>query len=253
MFGLLYSLLTGGACCVKGVRDAIENEQYKQKYHDDSTGIYYDRNMKKHDKNTGRIVTYQQDNKTKDMWVVDAETCKPLRNITMDEAEMHYLEEKQKFLAGKTNKTYVRYGRDEHRYDKCVGIRFKDLATGKLYVMRKIIERDPYSKKITYRDVCSCLMDMDTGEYIRPSDSDIFYTIYHGKTTDELYRKIEMENEEKRKLLKRDKEMGVLQSEYDNHFYSNYCVNNSFELTEEQSTYPLKERENQIKKELGLI
>ena len=172
----------------------------------------------------------------------------------MDEAERHYQEERQKFLAGKTNKTYVRYGRDEHRYDKCVGVRFKDLATGKLYVMRKITERDPYSKKIAYRDVCNSLMDMDTGEYIRPSDSDIFYQIYYGKITEELYKKIEEANKEKKELLKYDKERCVLQSEYENHFYSNYCrVNTSYELNEEQSTYPLKEREMQIKMELGLM
>lgn len=251
MFGFLYTLFTGGAFAIKGISDAIKDEEYKQKYYDNQSEIYYDRNMTMHDKKTGRIVVYERDSKTNDMWVVDAKACKRLRNITKNNAEQHYKEERQKFLAGKTNKTYVKYGSDEHRYDKCVGIRFKDLATGKLYVMRKITERNLYSKKIAYRDICNCLMDIDTGKYVRPSDSDIFYTIYHGKTTDELYKKIEEANKEKESILRREKEIHALQSEYDNYFYSNYDrVNNVFELNEEQSVYPLKEREMQIRKEL---
>ena len=258
MFGFLYTLFMGGACAIKGIRDSIENEEYKQKYYDDETGIYYDRDMRKHDKATGKIVTYERNTKTGDMWVVDAENCRPLRNITMNKAEIHYQEEREKFLAGKTNKTYVRYGEDEHRHDKCEGVRFKDLATGKLYVMREIVELDrwthTYLGKIEYKTVCNCLMDIDTGRYIRPSDSDIFYQIYYGKITEELYKKIEDANKEKKELLKYDKERCVLQSEYDNHFYSNYCrVNTSYELNEEQSTYPLKEKEMQIKRELGLM
>ena len=32
MFGFLYALFMGGAYTVKGVRDSIENEEYKRKY-----------------------------------------------------------------------------------------------------------------------------------------------------------------------------------------------------------------------------
>ena len=32
MFGFLYTLFMGGACAIKGIRDSIENEKYKQKY-----------------------------------------------------------------------------------------------------------------------------------------------------------------------------------------------------------------------------
>lgn len=254
MFGLFYTLLTCGTCCVKGIRDNIENERYKQNYCDNETGIYYDRSIKKHDKITGKIVTYQQDNDTKDMWIVDVETCKPIRNITLLMAEQHYQEEKQKFLTGKTNKTYVRYGNDIHSKDKCIGVRFKDLLTGKIYVMRTIVEWDRSTRKFQTKKICDCLMDIETGKYIRPSDLDIFYTIYNGKTTNKLYEEIEKANKEKEKILQKKMRIQVLQSEYDNYFYSNYCrVNNSYELNEEQSNYPLKEKEIQIKKELGIL
>lgn len=240
MFGILYSLLVGGAYVAKGIRDTIENEQYRQQYRDDEDGTYYDRNMHLHDQKTGRIVIRSRDTKTGHLMLIDCETCKPIRDLTeiqnrknMEEAERHYQQERKKFLEGKTNKTYTKYGDDEHKKDKCVGVRYKDLDTGKLYVGRIIYARDEYQFGV--------LMDPETGKYIRPTDRAIFYHVHKGGIREELFEIIEEKN-----CYKENRSKTQLPSRFD--VYSNYACHDTWEfdeLDDEQSVYPLKEKEIQ--------
>ena len=132
MWGLLYPLIIGGAKLIKGVQDTIENEEFKQKYRHDDAGTYYDNKMRLHDQKTGHIVRYEKDLKTGDVYVKDCENGQRLRNLTQNAVEAHYQEERQKFLEGKTARTYVQYGKDDHHNDKCMGVRYKDLKTGKV-------------------------------------------------------------------------------------------------------------------------
>lgn len=205
MFGLLYSLFVGSAYIVKGIQDTIENVEYKQKYRDNSAGIYYDNKMRMRDQKTGRIVSYDKDLKTGEVWLRDSLTCQRIRNISQDETQHHYEEEKQKYLNGTTARTYVQYGRDEHRNDKCRGIRYKDLGNGKLYVAREIpggyynIDGKEYYAGTTVR----CLMDLQTYQYVRPTDKVL---AFHAGKLDKikaLYKAIEEANKEKNKNLKK--------------------------------------------------
>lgn len=245
MWGLLYTLLTGGAYVVQGVQDEIENKEYKQKYRDDKAGIYYDNKMRMHDQQTGKIVTCQKDLKTGDVWVVDAESCKKLRNITQNAVENHYKEERQKFLEGKTARTYVKYGEDEHQNDKCWGARYKDLKTGRLYVMRTINSHgyDEHFRKIRiYPISTTCLMDIETGEFIRPADSTLAYLEQYKKEI--MYDAIKKENVKKKELLKKEY---LDPKRYENIFYSNYMSNScGTELRDEDNEYLLSKGERLI-------
>lgn len=203
MFGLLYSLLVGGAHVVKGIQDTIENEEYKQKYRDDAAGIYYDNKMRMHDQKTGRIVSYDKDFKTGDVWLKDCLTCQRIRNVSQDETQRHYEKEKQKYLNGTTARTYVQYGKDYHRNDKCAGVRYKDLKNGKMYVVREIpggyfsIDR----QECYIGDTIKCLMDLETCQYIRPTDK---LLEYHFGKLDKIkasYKAIEKANKEKNKNM----------------------------------------------------
>ena len=206
MFGLLYSLFVGGAHVVKGIQDSIENEEYKQKYRDDDAGIYYDNKMRKHDQRTGRIVVYEKDIKTGDMWVVDAENSKKLRNLTQNAIENHYEDEKRKFLNGTTARTYVRYGNDEHRNDKCKGGRVIDLKTGKLYVLREIDRYgfDEYFRKVQLYPIgVTLLMDIETGEFVRPADCSLIHSVGDAEKTQLKYEIMKKENEKKKKEVEK--------------------------------------------------
>lgn len=205
MFGLLYSLFVGGAHVIKEIQDTIENEEYKQKYHDNSIGTYYDNKMRMHDQKTGRIVSYDKDLKTGEVWLRDSLTCQRIRNISQDETQRHYEEEKRKYLNGTTARTYVQYGRDEHRNDKCRGIRYKDLGNEKLYVAREI-PGGYYNidgEECYVGTIVNCLMDLQTYQYVRPTDREL---AYHAGKLDKikaLYKAIEKANKEKSKNVQR--------------------------------------------------
>lgn len=205
MFGLLYTLFVGGARAVKGIQDTIENEEFKQKYRDDESGIYYDNKMRKHDQRTGRIVVYEKDLKTGDVWVKDALSCERLRNVTQNSVEQHYEEERRKYLNGTTARTYVQYGNDAHRKDKCRGKRYKDLKTGKLYVVREI--EVPYNKidrnKYWIGDKIRCLMDLQTYQYVRPTDRELAHHAGKSEKIEGLYKAIEYANKEKNIKVKK--------------------------------------------------
>lgn len=238
MWGLFYAMLIGGARAVKGVQDMIENEEFKQKYRHDDAGTYYDNKMNLHDQKTGHIVRYEKDLKTGDVYVKDCETGKRLRNLTQNAVEAHYQEERQKFLEGKTARTYVKYGDDEHRNDKCKGVRYKDLRTGKLYVMRTIDRYgfDEFMHKIMLYPICTiCLMDVETGEFIRPADNVLCYTEDYKKEI--MYEAIKKENEKKKIALQKEY---TRPSTYDFIKYSSDLANSpGMELTDEDNEYLL--------------
>lgn len=238
MWGLLYPLIVGGAKAIKGIQDTIENEEFKQKYRHDDAGTYYDNKMNLHDQKTGHIVRYEKDLKTGDVYVKDCETGKRLRNLTQNAVEAHYQEERQKFLEGKTARTYVQYGKNEHRNDKCIGVRYKDLKTGKLYVMRTIDRYgyDEFFRKIMLYPICTiCLMDIETGEFIRPADNALCYTEDYKKEI--MYEAIKKENEKKKIALQKEY---THPSTYDFIKYSSDLANSpGMELTDEDNEYLL--------------
>lgn len=245
MFGLLYTLFVGGAHVVKGIKDTIENEEFKQKYRDDESGIYYDNKMRKHDQTTGRIVVYQKDPKTKDMWVVDAENCQKLRNLTQNTIENHYKEERNKFLNGTTAKTYVKYGNDEHRKDKCKGGRVKDLKTGKLYVLRQIDRDgfDEYFRKVQLYPIgVTLLMDIETGEFIRPADCSLIHSVGDAEKIQLKYEIMKKENEKKKKEVEKyEKLKDNSPMDYETYImykYSNHLTDyNPLELLDNQNEF----------------
>ena len=194
--------------------------------------------MRLHDQKTGHIVRYEKDLKTGDVYVKDCENGQRLRNLTQNAVEAHYQEERQKFLEGKTARTYVQYGKDEHRNDKCKGVRYKDLKTGKLYVMRTIDKYgyDEFFRKITlYPIYITCLMDIETGEFVRPVDSSLIYTEDYKKEI--MYDAIKKENAKKKEELKKEY---TDPRRYENIFYSNYISENcGMELRDEDNQYLL--------------
>lgn len=247
MFGLLYSLFVGGAHVVKGIQDTIENEEYKQKYCDDNAGTYHDNKMRMRDQKTGRIVSYEKDRRTGEVWLRDSLTCQRIRNITQDETERHYEDERRKYLNGATARTYVQYGKDNHRNDKCRGIRYKDLENGKLYVAREIPGGYYYinGEECYAGTTINCLMDLQTYQYVRPTDRMLAY--YAGKLDKikALYKAIEKANKEKNKnVQKYEKTKNVNQNDlfwYETFLYDHPLNGSDMEeLTEKDNNFLVK-------------
>lgn len=238
MWGLLYSLFVGGAHVIKKTQDVIENKEFKEKYRDDEAGTYFDNKMRLRDQRTDRIVVYEKDIKTGDVWVKDALSCERLRNITQNEVERHYEEERKKFFEGKTARSYVRYGKDNHRNDKCRGVRYKDLKTGRLYVIREIQSYDTLLKKQIYPIGVTFLMDVETGEFVRPIDLSLRLPEEKLKMQ---YDIIEKEYEKKKKDIERDKNDPFWR---DKTFYSNYMCcqyDSNWELSDEYNDFYTKQ------------
>lgn len=74
-------------------------------------------------------------------------------------------------------RTVVSCGKDAHRYDECKGVRYKEIATGREFAVRKIIYNDK---------VYEYFIDTTTGEYIRPTDGMYQMWDYYGTTESEL-------------------------------------------------------------------
>lgn len=239
MFGLLYSLFVGGARVVKGIQDTIENEEFKQKYRHDDADTYYDNKMRLHDQKTGHIVRYEKDLKTGDVYVKDCINGQRLRNLTQNAVESHYQEERKKFLEGKTARTYVQYGKDTHRNDKCRGVRYKDLKTGRLYVVREISSYDDILKKQIYPINVTFLMDIETGEFVRPVDLSLRLSDEKLKMEYDILKK---EYEKKKEQIEKDKNDPFW---CDKTFYSNYMCNpygaGGYELSDEYNEFYTKQ------------
>lgn len=239
MWGLLYPLIVGGAKVIKGIQDTIENEEFKQKYRHDDAGTYYDNKMRLHDQKTGHIVRYEKDLKTGDVYVKDCENGQRLRNLTQNAVEAHYQEERQKFLEGKTARTYVQYGKDEHRNDKCRGVRYKDLKTGKLYVVREIESYSSFYKKQVYPIGVTFLMDVITGEFVRPIDLSLNLSDEKLKMQYEIMAK---EYEKKKIQIEKDKNDPFW---CDKTFYSSSLCNpygtGGYELSDEHNDFYTKQ------------
>ena len=242
MFGLLYSLFVGSLHGVKCIQDSVENNERKNKYYDSDTDIYFDNKMTMRDIYSNRIVSYERDRKTNDLWIIDANNRQRIRKISCNFIfDKHYKEEKRKYDEGKTAKTYIRYGDNDYRDDDCRGGRVKDLKTGKLYVVRKIKKYDEINRT-SYPIGVTCLMDIETGEFIRPIDSCLLFSLDDEDKRKLQYEIIKKENEKKKIMVDEwYKKKDDNPSNYDIYImykYSNHMKDNNYcELIDKDNNF----------------
>ena len=135
LFGLFYTLFGIGCKGISNIGDTIKDNENRTIYRDNETNTYYDHNMNRRDLSTNHLMHTEKD-VNGDVWLRDLETGRYVQNITAGRVEQKYQEEKAKALSGRSDRTHIRYGDNEHRKDEFPGIRYKDFKTGKLYVER---------------------------------------------------------------------------------------------------------------------
>lgn len=138
LFGLFYTAFGLGCKGVSSIKNILEDEENKTIYRDNECNTYLDHNATRRDLDTNHRMSIEHASNG-DIWLRDTDTGRYVRNLTDERAERKYQEEKAKAACGKSDRTHIQYGTDEHRQDEFPGYRYKDFKTGKLYVARKMI------------------------------------------------------------------------------------------------------------------
>lgn len=192
LFGLFYTLFGIGCKGISNISDTIKDNENRTIYRDNETNTYYDHNMNCRDLSTNHLMHTEKD-VNGDVWLRDLETGRYVQNITAGRVEQKYQEEKTKALSGRSDRTHIRYGDNEHRKDEFPGIRYKDFKTGKLYVERSMIFTEEHYKMLhlwssygmCQRDF-SVLFDPETKKIVRLSDGTIEQMLGQGALMEDI-------------------------------------------------------------------
>ena len=151
-FGLVWTLVQGGAIYVDSIRHNIKDNECREKYQVKNTGTYIDSRGQDRDLITNKVV-YSTELPNGDIVFKDKHG-----NITSNVSEnIRNANKEESIFKGKT--TY-KCGEDFHDMTKkCCGEYFKDLYNNKVYVIRKV------------KDLCF-YMDSESGLLIRLTDSE---------------------------------------------------------------------------------
>lgn len=192
LFGLFYTLFGIGCKGVSNINDAIKDNENRTTYRDNETNTYYDHNMNRRDLSTNHLMHTEKD-VNGDVWLRDLETGRYVQNITAGRVEQKYQEEKAKALSGRSDRTHIRYGDNEHRKDEFPGYRYKDFKTDKLYVERYMIFTEEYYKMLhlwSGYGICqedfTVLFDPETRKIVRFSDGTIEDMLGQGALMEEI-------------------------------------------------------------------
>lgn len=196
LFGLFYAALVLGCNGAKGISNFLEDSENRTKYRDNETNTYLDHNMTRRDLRTNHQMSVEKSNQG-DIWLRDCETGHYVRNLSDERAEQKYQIEKAKAARGESDRTHIRYGDNDHRYDSIRGYRYKDFKTGKLYVAKRMTltkeECDMIGEYFSldnykYLTHLFALIDPDKKEAVRLTDNSIEYLLYR-RQTDEGIKK----------------------------------------------------------------
>lgn len=192
LFGLFYTLFGIGCKGVSNINDAIKDNENRTTYRDNETNTYYDHNMNRRDLSTNHLMHTEKD-VNGDVWLRDLETGRYVQNITAGRVEQKYQEEKAKALSGRSDRTHIRYGDNEHRKDEFPGYRYKDFKTDKLYVERYMIFTEEHYKMLhlwSGYGICqedfTVLFDPETRKIVRFSDGTIEDMLGQGALMEEI-------------------------------------------------------------------
>ena len=134
LFGLFYTMFSIGVKGVGAVNDKIEDKNNKIKYHDEETDTYLDHRMVRRNMNNNHRMRIEK--KGSEIFLKDLDTNEYTKNLTADRNEKEYQRMREMAKNGRTERTHIRYGEDEHRNEIYPGYRYKDLKTGKVYFTR---------------------------------------------------------------------------------------------------------------------
>lgn len=153
MFGFFYSLIIGGTYVGNEVYSVIKDKKLRETKGNKEFNYYVDSKGKTRSLTTNRIITMDIDPYTKDVVNYDCRTGDIDYNISAAEREI------AKSKAIKNNKSVYMYNKDNHYQDRIRGVRYVDIKTGRLVVVRV---KFPYT----------FYMDAETGKLIRRADID---------------------------------------------------------------------------------
>lgn len=145
LFGLFYTAFGLGCKGAMGIKNSIEDSENRTKYRDNECNTYLDHNMTRRDLRTNHRMSVERSYKG-DLWLKDCETGHYVRNLSDERAEQQYQMEKAKAARGESDRTHIKYGKNEHYNDTIAGYRYKDFKTGKLYVVRSLFLTQEESK-----------------------------------------------------------------------------------------------------------
>lgn len=224
-FGLIYPLFIASCKSVKRIRDYEEDKINKVKFYNSETNTYLNHSCENINAFTGHRMKTEKDYITNEVWLIDLDLNKRVRNLTLERADKVYNELRQKYLNGETDRTHIQYGtynycKDKNNYiykppyarvdftydyehEDIKGIRYKDLETGKIYVARqmnlvkgfdylKYLNSSKYKDANYNRDSCYVLMDIETKKPVRFTDRclELYYMQYTPNQVNEIYEKL---------------------------------------------------------------
>ena len=190
MFGLIYALVTGVSYTVSGIKMGHKNHMAKQEGLDrknkglNPENMYYDRKGIGRDLFTNDFVSRENDKLTGDIWIKKGEPAVRVRNISEEWRMRFYEKMKANPEKGRTvvNDIYIDGLQDENTMKwsgipwkneyYCKGQWFKDLETGRLFVIRtcKYQNDDDSISLLPMHYSADFYMDIETRHLIRPSD-----------------------------------------------------------------------------------
>ena len=192
VFGILYATYCLCDMAVKGIRNSLYDADRKISGSDPNTGTYLDHNMTMRNVVTNHIMSYETDHNG-EVWLKDCKTGDYMRNITAENNERNFQMEKAKAERGESDKTHMIYGDNPHRHEKFPGYRYKDFKTGKMYVIRRMLFNQKYYDMLHLwtwvepgDEQFSVLVDPETEEMVRFSDSTIYEMLGQGALLEEV-------------------------------------------------------------------
>ena len=157
MFGLYMLLLVVIVKVVKDLSEAKEFRDRKKRSINKGQSFYLDENGSMVDVKTDIPYDYQRING--DNWKVHAYSRKPIENLSEKARNETEAKERAKAIAeGKS--VYPFEGYKRHDRDEIVGVRFKDLKTGEIYVKRE------WFNGVWLLNINTCMFDRADDNYL---------------------------------------------------------------------------------------
>jgi len=165
LFGIVYTAFVLGAKGYMGIKKSINDSNAREKAKNEGKEIYVGEDGIGRCVKDGRPVIHCYEylngyNEKPDRVLKYAGTNEIIRNFS--EENRKQTQEQSYKIAKEKGYTVYRIGEkfDDHFHDKCRGFRYKDIQTGKIYVIR---------------EVCGCkyYMDVKTGLLVRKTDGQI--------------------------------------------------------------------------------
>lgn len=174
MFGLFYVIFHFGSSAIASVKKFFRDEEMKHQTYDPISKICRNSSGHNFDTETGKQMFISRD-KNGDVHYHDLNRTKNI-NYSELHRENEYNQEQQNYS---DTHTVMKYGCRKRgsitNRDGFSGTIYKDLKNGRLYLAKKMIVSFDTTKLIRQREI-GYYLDIDTFEFVRPTDQQIIST-----------------------------------------------------------------------------